>query len=72
MGSRLQRFETFKPYLKKGQLTARGTKVIFETKDPFNQIVLPMDMVDVITLCSGKYTVKEIIEKIYIKQICVF
>lgn len=68
MGASLQRFETFKPRLRNGKLIARGNMVVFETESPFNQIILPMDMADVITLCSGNYTVKEIIEKIYSKQ----
>lgn len=49
-------------------MLSRGNMVVFESESPFNQIILPMDMADVVTLCSGKHTVKEIIEKIFSKQ----
>jgi len=60
--------ESFRPKLRPGRVLPMGTEIIFETQDPYNQIVLPVVMADFVLLCSGKYTVREIVEKIYRKQ----
>lgn len=62
------KLEHFKPMLKKGKLLSRGNKVVLEIEEPFNQIILPLEMADLVTLCNGRLTVKQIIEKIFTKQ----
>ncbi len=62
------KLEHFKPALKKGRLISRGNKVVLEIESPFNQIILPLEMADVVSLCNGRNTVKQIIEKIYSRQ----
>lgn len=63
-----QSLENFKPRLRAGRVIPQGSRIIFETDDPYNQIVLPMAMADLILLCSGQFTVRQIVEKIYRKQ----
>ena len=60
--------ENFKPRLRPGRVIPQGARIIFETDDPYNQIVLPMALADLILLCSGQFTVRQIVEKIYRKQ----
>lgn len=60
--------ENFKPRLRAGQVIPQGSRIIFETDDPYNQIALPMALADLVLLCSGQFTVRQIIEKIYRKQ----
>lgn len=60
--------ENFRPKLRTGKILPRGTHIIFETQRPYNQIVLPMRLADMILLCSGHFTVREIVSKIYLKQ----
>jgi len=60
--------ENFKPRLRAGRVIPQGSRIIFETDDPYNQIVLPMALADLILLCSGQFTVRQIVEKIYRKQ----
>ena len=57
--------ENFKPKLRAGRVIPQGSRIIFETTDPYNQIVLPMVLADMILLCSGQFSVREIVEKIY-------
>lgn len=64
----IQKLENFKPLLRNGTLSSKGNKVVFEVENPFNQVILPIQVADVISLCNGKNTVKEIIEKIFSKQ----
>lgn len=61
-------FENFRPRLRSGRVIPQGSRIIFETDDPYNQIVLPMALADVILLCSGQFSVREIVEKLYRKQ----
>lgn len=58
----------FKPRLKPGRMTPHGSKFTFRIEEPSEQVTLPMIMADFILLCSGQYTLREIIEKIYRKQ----
>ncbi len=60
--------ENFKPRLRVGRVIPQGSRIIFETDNPYNQIFLPMALADLILLCSGQFTVRQIIEKIYRKQ----
>lgn len=60
--------EVFRPKLRSGRVIPQGSRIIFEADNPYNQIVLPMPLADLILLCSGQFTVREIIEKIYKKQ----
>lgn len=60
--------ENFRPKLRSGRVVPHGSRIIFETDSPFNQIILPMALADLILLCSGQFTVREIIEKIFKKQ----
>jgi CRP-like cAMP-binding protein len=64
----MNRLEDFRPKLRSGRVIPQGARIIFETSDPYNQIVLPMALADLILLCSGQFTVREIIQKIYKKQ----
>ncbi|MGZ3722099.1 MAG: cyclic nucleotide-binding domain-containing protein [Bdellovibrionales bacterium] len=61
-------FENFRPKLRAGRVIPQGSRIIFETDNPYNQIVLPMSLADVILLCSGQFSVREIVEKLYKKQ----
>jgi CRP-like cAMP-binding protein len=60
--------ENFKPILKEGKLEARSSRLQYEIKNPVRQIFVPIYMADVLTLCNGNNTVRDIIEKIYKKQ----
>jgi CRP-like cAMP-binding protein len=60
--------ESFKPKLRAGRVIPQGSRIVFETDNPYNQIVLPMALADLVLLCSGQFTVRQIIEKIYRKQ----
>lgn len=60
--------ESFKPKLRGGRVIPQGSRFVFETDNPYNQIVLPMALADLVLLCSGHFTVRQIIEKIYRKQ----
>jgi CRP-like cAMP-binding protein len=58
----------FKPRLRPGRMTPHGSKFTFKIEDPIEQITLPMIMADFILLCSGQYTLRAIVEKMYRKQ----
>jgi cAMP-dependent protein kinase regulator len=60
--------ENFRPKLRPGRVIPQGARIIFETDDPYNQIILPMPLADLVLLCSGQFSVREIVEKIYKKQ----
>lgn len=60
--------ESFCPKLRTGRVIPQGSRIIFETDNPYNQIILPVILADLILLCSGQFSVREIIEKIYKKQ----
>ena len=60
--------ENFRPKLRPGRVIPHGSRIIFETDSPYNQIVLPMALADLVLLCSGQFTVREIIERIFKKQ----
>ncbi len=60
--------ENFRPKLRPGRVIPHGSRLIFETDDPYNQIILPMALADLVLLCSGQFTVREIIQKIYKRQ----
>ncbi len=60
--------ESFKPKLRAGRVVPQGSRIIFETDNPYNQVVLPMVLADFVLLCSGQFSVREIVEKIYKKQ----
>lgn len=60
--------ENFKPRLRSGRVIPQGSRIIFETDNPYNQIFLPMALADLVLLCSGQFTVRQIVEKIYKKQ----
>ena len=60
--------EKFRPKLRSGRVIPQGSRIIFETDDPYNQIALPTTLADLVLLCSGQFTVREIVEKIYHKQ----
>lgn len=57
--------ENFKPRLRQGRITPQGRRMVYETDDGDRQIVLPAEMADLILLATGKFTVREIIEKIF-------
>ena len=63
-----QKLETFAPKLRRGHVIPQGPRIVFETEDPYNQITLPVALADLILLCSGQFTVREIVEKIYKRQ----
>lgn len=58
-------FENFKPRLKPGQLIPQGDKVVFETSSPFDQIVLPIENLDMLMLLDGKRSMRDVIEELY-------
>lgn len=60
--------ENFKPKLRSGRVIPQGSRIIFETDNPYNQMILPMVLADLVLLCSGQFSVREIVEKIYKKQ----
>lgn len=60
--------ESFKPKLRPGRVIPQGSRIIFETDNPYNQVILPMALADLVLLCSGQFSVREIVEKIYKKQ----
>jgi CRP-like cAMP-binding protein len=61
----MAKFEKYCPQLKPGRITPQGSKLIFETDSPTDQIVLPIETVDFLLLCTGEYSVGEIIEQLY-------
>lgn len=60
--------ESFCPRLRPGRVIPQGSRIIFETDNPYNQIVLPTALADLILLCGGQFSVRQIVEKIYQKQ----
>lgn len=60
--------ESFCPKLRSGRVIPQGSRIIFETDNPYNQVILPMALADLILLCSGQFSIREIVEKIYKKQ----
>jgi len=60
--------ENFCPRLRPGRVIPQGSRIVFETDNPYNQIVLPMSLADLVLLCSGRFSIRQIIEKIYQKQ----
>jgi CRP-like cAMP-binding protein len=60
--------ENFRPKLRPGRVIPQGSRIVFETDNPYNQVILPMALADLILLCSGKFSVREIVAKIYKKQ----
>ncbi|MBX3022308.1 MAG: cyclic nucleotide-binding domain-containing protein [Bdellovibrionales bacterium] len=60
--------ESFRPKLRTGRVIPQGSRIIFETENPYNQIVLPMALADLVLLCSGQFSVREIVDKVYKKQ----
>ncbi|MGE0764091.1 MAG: cyclic nucleotide-binding domain-containing protein [Bdellovibrionales bacterium] len=58
-------FDNFAPRLRKGRVIPQGRRLIYETEDGEKQIVLPIEMADAILLATGKYTMRQIIEKIF-------
>lgn len=60
--------ESFRPKLRVGRVIPQGSRIIFETDNPYNQVILPMVLADLVLLCSGQFSVREIVEKIYKKQ----
>lgn len=60
--------ENFQPRLRPGRVIPQGSRIVFETDNPYNQVILPMDLADLILLCSGQFSVREIVAKIYKKQ----
>lgn len=61
-------FDHFRPVIKPGRILPQGSKIIYETSEPFNQIILPIELADLLVLCNGKFTMREVIEKIYKRQ----
>ncbi len=64
----ISNLESFKPKLRSGRVLPQGSRIIFETDNPYNQVILPMALADLVLLCSGQFSVREIVEKIYKKQ----
>ncbi len=60
--------ENFRPKLRPGRVIPQGSRIVFETDNPYNQVILPMAIADLILLCSGQFSVREIVAKIYKKQ----
>ena len=60
--------ENFRPKLRAGRVLPQGSRIVFETDNPYNQVILPMALADLVLLCSGQFSVREIIAKIYKKQ----
>lgn len=61
----MPKLESFKPQLKKGRITPQKGRILFETEQPFDQVILPIDLADFLVQCNGERTVGEIIENIY-------
>ncbi len=58
-------FENFCPRLKAGRIIPQGRRMVYETADGKQQIVLPIEIADAILLSTGAYTMRQIIEKIF-------
>lgn len=58
-------FENFRPKLKPGRLIPQSAYLIFEEEKDREQIVLPIEMADFILLCNGRFSIRQIIEKIF-------
>jgi CRP-like cAMP-binding protein len=54
--------------LRPGRVIPKGAQIIFETDNPYNQIILPISLADLILLCSGQFSIRQIIEKFYKKR----
>ncbi len=55
----------FKPILREGRIRPQGSFLIYETDNPVDHITVPAELADILTLCNGNYSIREIIEKIY-------
>lgn len=61
-------FDHFQPKIKPGRILPQGSKIIYETSEPFNQIILPIELADLLVLCTGQFSMRDIVEKIYKRQ----
>jgi cAMP-dependent protein kinase regulator len=61
-------FENFCPMVRPGRVIPRGARIIYETTDGRNQIVLPIEMADVLLLATGRLTMRQIIARIYSRR----
>ncbi len=61
-------FENFCPRLRPGRVIPKGAQIIFETDNPYNQIILPMALADLVLLCNGHHSLQQIIERFYNKR----
>lgn len=61
-------FDNFRPKLVVGRVTPQGTKLVFESEKKHRQIILPIELADLLILCNGQRSMKEIVEKIYKRQ----
>ncbi len=55
----------FKPQLVGGRIFIQGNKAIFESLDPFAQVILPLDMADILVLCDGSLSLGQILERVH-------
>lgn len=62
------RFDQFCPKLVSGKVVPFGTKLIFETIDRRRQIILPFELAELLVLCNGILSMKEIVSTIYKRQ----
>ncbi|MBK9038106.1 MAG: hypothetical protein IPL83_02910 [Bdellovibrionales bacterium] len=61
-------FDNFRPKLVMGRVTPQGAKLVFESEKKHRQIILPIELADLLILCNGQRSMKEIVEKIYKRQ----
>jgi CRP-like cAMP-binding protein len=61
-------FDNFRPKLVMGRVTPQGAKLVFESEKKHRQIILPIELADLLILCNGQRSMREIVEKIYKRQ----
>lgn len=61
----MAKFEKYRPQLRPGRITPYENKLLFETDSLTGQAILPIETADFLLLCTGEYSVSEIIELIY-------
>lgn len=58
-------FDSFAPKLKAGNVSPSGRQLVYETSDGELHIVLPIEVADILVLATGRYTMRQIVEKVY-------
>ena len=58
-------FESFKPKLRSGRIRPQKNFFLYETDEPFDQIILPIELIRLTLFFNGERSVREIVTEVY-------